>query len=184
MHEAETTRSGSWTDRAAYWGIAALSSAVLLFLLWLIYLKPETINPPEWSNALPAASATFNSLSAICVVCAVLAIRRGYKSAHISLVLTALLFSILFLSTYILHHAYHGDTKFNGSGLLRILYFFVLGTHIPLSMVILPLIMTTMFFALTGRFKRHRRLARITFPAWLYVSVTGVLIFLLLSANK
>lgn len=184
MNDAMPDRRSSWTDRTAYLGIAAVSAAVLGFLLWLIYLRPPVSEPPAWSASLPAANAIFNALSATCLVFAVLAILRGHKSLHITLVLTALFWSTVFLASYILHHAFHGDTKFGGEGPIRGLYFFILISHVLLSMAIVPMILTTVFFAVTGRFQRHRKLARITFPAWLYVSVTGVLIFLLLKANE
>jgi putative membrane protein len=97
------------------------------------------------------------------------------------LMLSALLVASVFLASYVVYHHYHGDTPFEGRGAVRPVYFFVLVTHILGSMVALPLVLTTLFFALTRRFERHRRLARFTFPLWLYVSTTGVLVFFLLS---
>ena len=164
----------------AYLWIAAISVFVLGFLLWLIYVKPQALDPPAWSDGLPAANAIFNGLSAVCLILAVLAIRRGKRARHVALVLSALGFSVLFLCSYILHHAYHGNTQFGGEGLVRPIYFFILISHIALSMAIVPLILSTVFLALSRRFEHHRKLARITFPAWLYVSVSGILVFLFL----
>jgi putative membrane protein len=97
------------------------------------------------------------------------------------LMLSAVLVASVFLASYVVYHHYHGDTRFEGRGLVRPVYFFVLVTHILGSMAALPMVLTTMFFAVTRRFDRHRRLARFTFPLWLYVSITGVLVFFLLS---
>ena len=97
-------------------------------------------------------------------------------------VLGALLASALFLVSYITYHAVHGDTRFMGHGAVRPIYFFILVSHILLSGVALPLVFLSLFFSLSGRFPRHKKIARYTFPVWLYVSVTGVLVFSLLRA--
>jgi putative membrane protein len=88
--------------------------------------------------------------------------------------------SSLFLVSYVVYHALHGDTPFRGTGWIRPVYFFILISHIVLSVVVLPMVFTTFFFSLTRQFRRHRRIARWTLPLWLYVSVTGVLVFALL----
>ncbi len=85
-----------------------------------------------------------------------------------------------FLVSYIVYHHFHGDTRFGGHGLVRPIYFFVLISHIVMSMVALPLVLTTLFFAATEQFERHKKLARYTFPVWLYVSVTGVAVYFFL----
>ena len=98
--------------------------------------------------------------------------------------LSALTFSTAFLISYIIHHNVHGDTKFTGIGWIRPVYFATLISHILISVATLPMVLTTFFFALTKQFARHKRLARFTFPLWLYVSVTGVAIYFLLKANS
>jgi putative membrane protein len=168
-------------DRTAYLVIAAISAALLGFLFWLIYFRSPSEVAPGWSRGLPAANAVFNGCSALCLVIAVAAIRRKRIRLHVGFVLTALTFSGLFLISYIVHHTFQGDTRFPGQGWIRPVYFFILISHILLSIAVVPMIFTTLFFALTGRFPRHRRLARFTFPVWLYVSVTGVAVFFLLS---
>jgi putative membrane protein len=92
----------------------------------------------------------------------------------------AVLVAGTFLVSYIIYHHFHGDTRFGGEGLVRPIYFFVLISHIALSMVALPLVLTTLFFAGTEQFQRHKKLARFTFPIWLYVSVTGVAVYFFL----
>jgi putative membrane protein len=94
----------------------------------------------------------------------------------------AFAFPSVFLISYIVNHARHGDTLFPGHGPVRTLYFYILGSHVILSIVALPMVLTTFFFSLTGRFAMHRRIARLTFPIWLYVSVTGVVVFFFLKA--
>jgi putative membrane protein len=97
---------------------------------------------------------------------------------------TAFVFSSLFLVTYITNHALHGDMKFQGHGGIREVYFPLLISHIGLSVVALPMILITFFLSLSGRFPAHRRLARFTFPVWLYVSVTGVIVYAMLAAYR
>lgn len=167
--------------RKPFPAIIALSAVIAAALIWLIYFKGRVV-APDWVSALPAANATFNSLCAICLVFGYINIRRKNRIVHQRFMLTAAGFSVLFLISYVTYHFFHGDTKFLGHGLIRPVYFFILITHIGLSMVALPLILATLFYALTGRFNFHRRIARWTFPLWLYISVTGVLVFLILRA--
>lgn len=159
--------------------ILALSAAIASFLIWLIYFKGR-VAAPEWVLALPAANASFNALSALCLLLGYINIRRGNRITHMRFMLSAGLFSALFLTSYVTYHFFHGDTKFTGQGLIRTAYFFILITHIGLSMIALPLILTTLWFALRDQFRFHRRVARWTFPIWLYVSVTGVMVYFFL----
>jgi putative membrane protein len=159
--------------------ILTLSAAIAAFLIWLIYFKGRVIGP-EWVSELPAANALFNSLSAICLICGFINIRRRNRIAHMRFMLSATVFSALFLVSYITYHYFHGDTKFPGHGIIRPIYFFILITHISLSMVALPLILGTLWWALRSEFRFHKKIARWTFPIWLYVSVTGVIVFFML----
>ncbi len=161
--------------------ILALSALIAGFLIWLIYFKGRAAGP-EWVGSLPKANAIFNSLSAICLVLGYINIRRRNRLVHMRFMLSATVFSSLFLLSYITYHYFHGDTKFPGHGWIRPVYFFILITHIGLSMVALPLILGTLWYALRTQFRFHRRVARWTLPIWLYVSVTGVIVFLVLNA--
>jgi len=167
--------------RKPFPAIVAVSAVIASFLIWLIYFKGR-VAAPDWVAALPAANAVFNSLSAICLVGGYVNIRRKNRATHMRFMWSATAFSGLFLISYITYHFFHGDTRFPGQGLIRPVYFFVLITHIGLSMVALPLILATLWYAVRGKFQFHRRIARWTFPVWLYVSVTGVLVFLILRA--
>ena len=170
-----------FSNRTVYSSIIFLSTAILALLFWLIYFR-ETASSEKTLDLtfLPAVNAFFNSMSAVCLVWGFLAIRRGNQKLHIKLMLSALTFSFLFLISYLTYHAFHGDTSFQGEGWIRPFYFFILISHILLSAVVLPLVMTTVYFAATGNFTKHPKIARITLPLWLYVSVTGVLVYLML----
>ncbi len=161
--------------------ILALSAIIAAFLIWLIYFKGR-VAAPEWVGYLPAANAFFNSLSAICLIFGYINIRRRNIAIHKRFMLSATVFSALFLVSYITYHSFHGDTKFPAHGIIRPIYFFVLITHISLSMVALPLILGTLWWALRSEFRFHKKIARWTFPIWLYVSVTGVIVFFMLRA--
>ena len=135
---------------------------------------------PGWASSLPVVNATLNSFTAICLIAGYRAIRHGEVLRHRRWMSTALVFSALFLLSYVTYHHFHGDTPFTGEGPIRTAYFFVLVSHILTSMLALPLVLTTVYFAASARYEQHRRLARWTLPVWLYVSVTGVLVFWLL----
>lgn len=161
--------------------ILVLSVGIAAALVWLIYFKGRVVGP-AWISDLPTANAIFNSLSAICLIAGYWNIRRGNRLVHMRLMLSATVFSSLFLVSYVIYHYFHGDTKFPGHGLIRPVYFFTLISHISLSMVALPIILATLWYALRNQFRFHRRVARWTFPIWLYVSVTGVLVYAILRA--
>jgi putative membrane protein len=167
-------------ERRAFAVIGVLSVAALGFLFWLLYLRPAAEDAPAWTDSLPAVNALLNFTSGAFLVAGVLAIRAKRRDLHMKLVLAAVSVSGAFLVSYIVYHHFHGDTPFTGQGFVRPVYFFILITHILGSMVALPLVLVTLFLAATERFARHRRFARVTFPLWLYVSVTGVLVFLFL----
>ncbi len=155
-----------------------ISAVAVAFLFWLIYGN-------EGSQSYDVAflapiNASLNAASAICLFAGYAAIRSRAIERHRNLMLAALSFSALFLVSYIVYHTFHGDSKFMGVGAIRPVYFFILITHIVLSVVALPLILVTVGLSLTKRFAIHKRWARWTFPIWAYVSVTGVLVFLML----
>ncbi len=129
---------------------------------------------------LPPLIALLNGLSAIALVAGFAFIRRREISRHRAAMITAFVFSCLFLVAYLVNHALHGDILFAGHGVVRTLYFSILASHIVLSMVALPIILITFYFSLSGRFPQHKRIARFTFPIWLYVSVTGVVVYAML----
>ena len=167
-------------SRAPIAGILAVSAAACVFLFWLVYFRePEATT--TWVF-LPALNASMNGCASIALVAGFIAIRRGRVGFHRSAMSAAFVFSTLFLVGYIAHHALHGDTKFAGQGPIKIVYLSILASHVILSIGALPMVLMTFFFSISGQFRRHRSLARYTFPIWLYVSVTGVVVFFMLRA--
>ena len=166
---------------AAIIGVSAVAS---LFLFWLIYFHPPIDVAGTQLAFLPALNALLNALAAIALVTGFVFIRSSRIAAHRASMFTAFVFSTLFLVSYITNHALHGDMKFHGAGAVRGVYFPLLISHIVLSMVALPLILVTFFLSLSGRFPIHKKVARWTFPIWLYVSVTGVIVYAMLAAYR
>lgn len=131
-------------------------------------------------SALPTLNAMLNGLCAVILVVGLVAIKRDNRTLHIRCMLAATTVSVLFLISYVTYHATHGSTRFQGQGWIRPAYFTLLLTHTVLAVLNVPLVLTTLYRAARSQFDAHRRIARITWPVWMYVSVTGVLIYLML----
>jgi len=129
---------------------------------------------------LPAINATLNAIATAFLLSGYVLIRRGHRTLHKRCMLGALVTSALFLACYTVYHLNAGSRPFPGEGIPRVVYFAILFTHVPLAALILPLALTTATWGLRSRYDRHVRLARWTLPLWLYVSVTGVVIYLML----
>jgi putative membrane protein len=157
---------------------AVVCSIAVAFLVWLIYFHEGS--PGGGDSSLPAFNALFNSISAVLLVAGLRAIRSGKRALHRQLMLSALVFSTLFLINYVYYHYSQGDTHFQGQGAIRPVYFALLISHVVLSIVALPMILTSLYLALSGRFAVHKRFSRWTWAAWMYVSVTGVLVYAML----
>lgn len=134
----------------------------------------------EFVSYLPHVNACLNTTSALLLFTGYRFIRARNVVAHRACQIAALVISILFLASYLTYHFNHGATRFRGTGFVRPVYFTILTTHTILAMVIVPLVILTFYRAFRGDFVRHRRIARITLPLWLYVSVTGVIVYLML----
>ena len=126
-------------------------------------------------------NAFINSVIAVFLVAALVAVKNKKYDLHRRIMIASLMLSILFLVSYIAHHLLAGETKFGGVGSIRTIYYFILGTHIFLAAVILPFILFTAYRALIGEYATHKKLARITWPLWFYVAVTGPVVYLLIS---
>lgn len=126
-------------------------------------------------------NAILNLVVATLLASALIAVLYRKYEAHKKMMLTAMVLSILFLISYICHHLFTGETRFGGEGATRIIYYVILFTHIPLAGLILPFILFTAYRALTGDWSRHRKLAKITWPIWFYVAITGVAVYLMIS---
>jgi putative membrane protein len=177
-----STRPSS--TRPALAAILAISAAACLFLLWLIYIHPAAAASGRFAF-LPALNALLNGLSATALLIGYTFIRARRDQPnrirrHRAAMITAFAFSTLFLVSYILHHYLHGEVKYPANASLGIVYYPLLISHIVLAAVALPLVLVTFFFSLSGRIPQHRKVARWTFPLWLYVSVTGVVTYIML----
>ena len=126
-------------------------------------------------------NAAINSTVSVLLLLALLAVKNKKYLLHKRIMITAIVLSCLFLVSYICHHLFTGETKFGGEGNIRYVYYFILGTHIILAAIILPFILFTAYRSMIGEFARHKKLARITWPIWFYVAVTGVLVYFMIS---
>lgn len=130
---------------------------------------------------LPPIYASINGLTAVLLIAAVIAIKKGNKKLHELLITFAITCSLAFLLMYIAYHMTSDSTKFGGEGAIKYIYYFILLTHIILSVVVIPFVLTTYMRAKLGNFPQHKKIAKITFPLWLYVAITGVLVYLMIS---
>lgn len=168
-------------DRATWLAVLCASAAIVAFLFWLIYFQQPPEGPANSRPSfLPALNAGLNLLSASLLTAGLVFIKRGRKRTHGWFMAGATLASLAFLGGYLLYHYLHGDTQFLAQGWIRPVYFAILISHIILSVVAVPLVAMTLLLALRRRWPQHRKLAKLTYPIWLYVSLTGVAVFLFL----
>lgn len=165
-------------------GIISVSALASAFLAWLVYFHQPADVSGTHLLFLPALNAVLNTLCTIALLFGYRFIRRREITEHRNSMFAAFFFSSLFLVSYITNHALHGDAHFHGLGPIRTTYFALLVSHIFLSVIALPMILITFFLSLSGRFPLHRKVARYTFPIWLYVSVTGVIVYAMLSSFR
>jgi putative membrane protein len=130
---------------------------------------------------LPPIYAAINGITAVVLVGAVLAIKKGNRKVHERLMTLAIALSLAFLVMYVAYHMTSDSTKFGGEGLIKVVYLFILLSHILLSIAVIPLVLITYVRALAAKFDQHKKIAKITFPIWLYVAVTGVIVYLMIA---
>ena len=126
-------------------------------------------------------NAAINSAVSLLLLSGLIAVKNKKYLLHKRIMITAIILSSLFLVSYICHHLFTGETKFGGTGTIRYVYYFILGTHIILAAIILPFILFTAYRSMIGECERHKKLARITWPIWFYVAVTGVVVYFMIS---
>lgn len=160
--------------------VVSIVIPVVVALLFGINLKRLGFDV-EPLSFLPPIYATINGLTAVLLVAAVVAIKNGKRALHEGLIKAAMLCSIAFLVMYVAYHMTSDSTSFGGEGFIKYVYFFILITHIILSVIIIPFVLITYVRALVSNFEGHKKLAKITFPLWLYVAVTGVIVYLMIS---
>ena len=126
-------------------------------------------------------NASINSIVSVLLIVGLITVRNRKYLLHKRIMISAIILSCLFLVSYICHHLFTGETKFGGEGMIRYVYYFILGTHIVLAGIILPFILFTAYRSMIGEYARHKKLARITWPIWVYVAVTGVVVYFMIS---
>lgn len=160
--------------------ILSIAIPIVVAILFGIKLKDFGFDV-EPLTFLPPIYATINGFTAVLLIAAVIAVKNGNRKLHENLMKTAIACSVVFLGMYVAYHMTADSTKFGGEGVIKYVYFFILLTHILLSIIIIPLVLITYVRALAQRFDKHKKLARITFPLWLYVAITGVIVYLMIS---
>ena len=153
---------------------------IVVAILFTVKLKDFGVNV-EPLSFLPPIYASINGITAVLLIAAVMAIKSGNRKRHEQLMTAAIACSVVFLVMYVAYHMTSDSTKFGGEGWIKGVYFFILISHILLSIVVIPLVLFTYTRALSQQFDRHKKLAKITFPIWLYVAVTGVIVYLMIA---
>ena len=160
-------------------------SLLLPLVVTVLYFLPEmdSVSPElrSWLNKLPLLNASINGTATLVLILGVIAIKNGKVQLHKRLMSLAILLSVVFLLSYVAYHLTTESTPYGGEGTLRTIYFFILISHIVLSAAIVPMVLITYVRALSERFDKHRKIARITLPIWLYVTITGVVVYLMIS---
>lgn len=171
-------------DAPLYAVVLAISAVALAPLVYVLMLR-DTSGADSGSLAfMPAVNASLNGLAAAFQIAGYLAIRKKRQGLHKASMIAAVAASAGFFVCYLIYHYVHGDTKYPGTGAVRIAYLALLASHVILSIALVPMLLVTLYRAARGTFAKHRTFARVTLPIWLYVSVTGILVFWMLRAAQ
>lgn len=158
--------------------IKVLSVAIPIVVALLFKIKIPNVEPLSF---LPPIYATVNGITAILLIASVIAIKNGNRFLHERLNTLALICSVLFLVMYVAYHMTSDSTVYGGEGAIKYVYYFILISHILLSIVVIPFVLITYMRAKLGNFIQHKKIAKLTFPLWLYVAVTGVIVYIMIS---
>lgn len=156
-------------------------SIVIPIVVAVLYLMPKESLATDYFSFLPKVNATLNSIATILLLAAGWAVKEKKFDLHKKLMLSAVGVSVLFLLSYVIYHATSESTVFGGEGTIRTIYLFILLTHIVLAIAIVPLILITLSRALSQKFDKHKKIARWTLPLWLYVTITGVIVYFMIA---
>lgn len=168
------------TDDRPFWIVNGVVSVFALAVLAYLLLVRHGSGDRTSLSFMPAVNACFNGAAAVLLVAAVSAIKKKQVARHQKLMLSAFASSTFFLVGYLAYHYVHGDTRYPGTGGMRVAYLSLLASHVLLSIPVVPMCLAAFYFAFRRRFDTHKRITKILFPIWLYVSVTGVVVFLML----
>jgi putative membrane protein len=183
MSNAAQAPASRVSDRTFYVFTGVVSAAALALLAWLLLIRRGSGTGEVDLRFMPAVNASLNALAASLLVAGWVAIKRGARRVHQYLMVSTFAASALFLVGYLAYHYVHGDTKYAGDGAMRGVYLAVLASHVLLSMPVVPLALVAFYFAWRQDFRRHRKVTKWLAPIWLYVSVTGVLVYFLLRGS-
>ena len=167
-------------DSAIFKTIIALSVVVFGGII-VIYQLPKADEIPLWAQQLPKINAMINGTCTFLLLGSLMAIKNKKVSLHRALNITTFVLSAIFLVSYVISHSYGVETKYPPDAPFRIFYLFILLTHILLAAVVLPLVLLTFYFGLKGKLDAHRRIARFSYPIWIYVTVSGVIVYSMIS---
>lgn len=156
-------------------------SVVVFAVVVVLYSLPKQDNIPDWAKWLPTLNASLNGTCSVLLLTSLWAIKNKRISLHKQLNITTFLLSSVFLVSYIVFHSFGVETKFPADNPIRPLYLFILVTHIILAAIVLPLVLVSFYLGLTDKIAQHRKVSKFTFPVWLYVTVTGVVVYLMIS---
>lgn len=163
------------------WPVVLISIAIPLGVALLLFVPHSAVKVSFDLKVLPLVEALLNFTTFILLLASLYFIRSGNRQAHKACNLTAVALSVLFLGVYLTFHYLSPQAHYGGEGPVRYLYFFLLITHIVLSAVIVPLVLITLIRALKGNFPRHRKIARVTWPLWVYVTLSGVIVYIMMA---
>ncbi len=169
------------SDTLAIRIITVISVLIPLVVAFLLFFPLADALGNVDTRMLPHVNAVLNTATSFCLIGGLIAIKSKKRNIHRNFMLTAVVLSTLFLVSYVVYHATTEHTVFGGTGVMRYIYYFILITHIALAVVVVPLVLFAIYFAFTNQIERHKKLVRYTFPVWLYVAVTGVLVYILIS---
>lgn len=161
--------------------IILILSIVVFAVVVILYSLPKQDVIPEWAKLLPTLNASLNGSCSVLLLVSFWAIKNKKVTLHKQLNITAFVLSSLFLVSYIIFHSFGVETKFPDDNPLRPVYLFILLTHIVLAAIVLPMVLTSFYFGLQGKIDQHRKVSKFTFPVWFYVTVTGVVVYLMIS---
>ena len=168
------------SDTTVFRVISVLSVIVFLVVV-ILHQLPQSEPIPNWAQQLPMLNAIINGTCTLLLVGALVAIKKGNVALHKKLNIATFVLSSAFLISYIIFHSYGVETTYPATALERPFYLFILITHIVLAALVLPLVLASFYFGLKGKFEQHRKLVRFSFPIWLYVTMTGVIVYLMIS---
>lgn len=175
----QTTIAPPFQENKSKFLINTISVVVPLVVAVLLSL-PNKLDLGAWTKSLPHIIGVINTLTTVALIAGIVFIKRSKINLHRVAMTTAFALGGLFLICYVTYHLTNPANKFGGEGFVRSVYFFFLITHVGLSLIVLPLVLRAMFYAVTGQFARHKKIVRYAFPIWLYVSVTGVIVYVML----